>query len=74
MSTKRDAPSSYFKPNRYFLELIVGAGFSRSKSRLIYDALFAQITEALLAEEFTDEEIGMIMGRNVLGLLVLNLP
>ncbi len=33
-----------------------------------------QITEALLAEGFTDEEIGRIMGRNVLRLLIQNLP
>lgn len=34
----------------------------------------AQITDALLAEGFTDEQIGMLMGRNILRLLVLNLP
>ena len=33
-----------------------------------------QITDALLAEGFTDEEIGKIMGRNVLRLLIENLP
>ena len=33
-----------------------------------------QITDALLAEGFTDEEIGKIMGRNVLRLLIQNLP
>ena len=33
-----------------------------------------QITDALLAEGFTDEEIGRIMGRNVLRLLIRNLP
>lgn len=33
-----------------------------------------QITDALIAEEFTDEEIGKIMGRNVLRLLIQNLP
>lgn len=33
-----------------------------------------QITDALLAEGFTDEEIGKIMGRNVLTLLIQNLP
>ena len=33
-----------------------------------------QITDALIAEGFTDEEIGKIMGRNVLRLLVQNLP
>ena len=33
-----------------------------------------QITDALLAEGFTDEEIGRIMGRNVLRLLIQNLP
>jgi membrane dipeptidase len=33
-----------------------------------------QITDALLVEGFTDEEIGRIMGRNVLRLLIQNLP
>jgi membrane dipeptidase len=33
-----------------------------------------QITDALFAEGFTDEEIGKIMGRNVLRLLMQNLP
>jgi membrane dipeptidase len=33
-----------------------------------------QITDALLGEGFTDEEIGKIMGRNVLRLLIQNLP
>lgn len=33
-----------------------------------------QITDALLAEGFTDEEIGKIMGRNVLRVLIQNLP
>ncbi|MEK6288344.1 MAG: dipeptidase [Acidobacteriota bacterium] len=33
-----------------------------------------QITDALLAEGFTDEEIGKVMGRNVLRLLIQNLP
>ncbi|MFY9555011.1 MAG: dipeptidase [Blastocatellia bacterium] len=33
-----------------------------------------QITEALIAEGFTDEEIGKIMGRNVLRVLIENLP
>ncbi|HKP87787.1 MAG TPA: membrane dipeptidase [Blastocatellia bacterium] len=34
----------------------------------------AQITDALLAENFTDAEIELIMGRNVLRLLAQNLP
>jgi membrane dipeptidase len=33
-----------------------------------------QITDALIAEGFSDTDIGMIMGRNVLRLLVQNLP
>ena len=33
-----------------------------------------QITDALLAEGFTDEEIGKVMGRNVLRVLIQNLP
>ncbi len=33
-----------------------------------------QITDALVAEGFTDQEIGMIMGRNTLRLLIENLP
>jgi membrane dipeptidase len=33
-----------------------------------------QITDALIAEGFTDEEIGKLMGRNTLRLLIQNLP
>ena len=33
-----------------------------------------QITDALIGEGFSDEEIGKIMGRNVLKLLIQNLP
>ena len=33
-----------------------------------------QITDALIAEGFSDEDIGKIMGRNVLKLLIQNLP
>ena len=33
-----------------------------------------QITDALLAEGFSDDEIGKIMGRNVLRVLIQNLP
>lgn len=33
-----------------------------------------QITDALIAEGFSDEEIGKIMGRNVLRVLIQNLP
>jgi microsomal dipeptidase-like Zn-dependent dipeptidase len=33
-----------------------------------------QITDALIGEGFTDQEIGMIMGRNTLRLLIENLP
>ena len=33
-----------------------------------------QITDALIGEGFSDEEIGKIMGRNVLRLLIQNLP
>lgn len=33
-----------------------------------------QITDALMAEGFTDEDIGKIMGRNVLRVLIQNLP
>jgi microsomal dipeptidase-like Zn-dependent dipeptidase len=33
-----------------------------------------QITDALLAEGFSDDDIGKIMGRNVLRLLIQNLP
>jgi len=33
-----------------------------------------EITDALIAEGFSDEEIGKIMGRNVLRLLIQNLP
>jgi microsomal dipeptidase-like Zn-dependent dipeptidase len=33
-----------------------------------------QLTDALIEEEFTEEEIGKIMGRNALRLLIQNLP
>jgi membrane dipeptidase len=33
-----------------------------------------QITDALIGEDFSDEDIGKIMGRNVLRLLIQNLP
>jgi nucleoid DNA-binding protein len=42
---------SNYKPNLYFLELIVGAGFSRSKARKIYDSLLTHIMNALAEEE-----------------------
>ncbi|MEW6736760.1 MAG: HU family DNA-binding protein [Acidobacteriota bacterium] len=42
---------SLYKPNRYFLELIVGAGFTRTTARKIYNAFFKHITEALAAGE-----------------------
>src|SRR5690242_1573784 len=57
MSVKKAEPkvepaaSIDFKPNRYFLEMIVGAGFSRRKSRQIYNALLKHITKALMAGE-----------------------
>jgi nucleoid DNA-binding protein len=36
-----------FKPDLYFLELIVGSGFSRSKARKIYNSLLSNIMNAL---------------------------
>jgi len=40
-----------YKPNIHFLELIVGAGFSRSKARKIYDSLLTHIMRALTEGE-----------------------
>src|ERR1051326_4284427 len=50
MSDRETAEPS-FKPNRYFLELIVGAGFTRRKSRQIYNSLLTHIANALAAGE-----------------------
>jgi len=52
----------------------LGSDFDGAVAEPFDTSGLVQITEALLAEGFTDEEIGKIMGRNVLRLLIQNLP
>jgi microsomal dipeptidase-like Zn-dependent dipeptidase len=52
----------------------LGSDFDGAVAEPFDTSGLVQITDALLAEGFTDEEIGKIMGRNVLGLLIQNLP
>lgn len=42
-----DQEHEEFRPNRFFLELIVGAGFTRKKSKIIYNSLITHIANAL---------------------------
>ena len=52
----------------------LGSDFDGAVAEPFDTSGLVQITDALLAEGFTDEEIGKIMGRNVLRLLIENLP
>jgi microsomal dipeptidase-like Zn-dependent dipeptidase len=52
----------------------LGSDFDGAVTEPFDTSGLVQITDALIAEEFTDEEIGKIMGRNVLRLLIQNLP
>ncbi len=52
----------------------LGSDFDGAVAEPFDTSGLVQITDALLAEGFTDEEIGKIMGRNVLRLLIQNLP
>jgi len=52
----------------------LGSDFDGAVTEPFDTSGLVQITDALLAEGFTDEEIGKIMGRNVLRLLIQNLP
>lgn len=52
----------------------LGSDFDGAVAEPFDTSGLVQITDALLAEGFTDEEIGKIMGRNVLRILIQNLP
>jgi membrane dipeptidase len=52
----------------------LGSDFDGAVSEPFDTSGLVQITDALIAEGFTDQEIGKIMGRNVLRLLIQNLP
>jgi microsomal dipeptidase-like Zn-dependent dipeptidase len=52
----------------------LGSDFDGAVAEPFDTSGLVQITDALLAEGFTGEEIGKIMGRNVLRLLIQNLP
>ncbi len=52
----------------------LGSDFDGAVAEPFDTSGLVQITDALLAEGFTDEEIGKIMGRNVLRLLIQKLP
>jgi len=65
---------------RYTVNLVgvdhvgLGSDFDGAVAEPFDTSGLVQITDALLAEGFTEEEIGKIMGRNVLRLLIENLP
>jgi membrane dipeptidase len=52
----------------------LGSDFDGTVAEPFDTSGLVQITDALLADGFTDEEIGQIMGRNVLRLLIQSLP
>ena len=52
----------------------LGSDFDGAVAEPFDTSGLVQITDALIAEGFTEEEIGKIMGRNVLRLLIENLP
>jgi microsomal dipeptidase-like Zn-dependent dipeptidase len=68
------------KAIRYTANLIgvdhvgLGSDFDGAVTTPFDTSGLVQITDALIAEGFTDEEIGKIMGRNTLRLLIQNLP
>jgi membrane dipeptidase len=68
------------KAIRYTADLIgvdhigLGSDFDGAVTEPFDTTGLVQITDALIAEGFTDEEIGKIMGRNTLRLLIQNLP
>src|SRR5713226_1295269 len=65
---------------RYTVNLVgvdhvgLGSDFDGAVTTPFDTSGLVQITDALIAEGFTDEEIGKIMGRNTLRLLIQNLP
>lgn len=54
--------------------LALGSDFDGAVTTPFDTSGLVQITDALIAEGFTDEEIGKIMGRNALRVLIQNLP
>lgn len=68
------------KAIRYAADLVgvdhigLGSDFDGAVTTPFDTSGLVQITDALIAEGFTDEEIGKIMGRNALRLLIQNLP
>ena len=72
--------SAIAKAIRYTANLVgvdhvgLGSDFDGAVTTPFDTTGLVQITDALIAEGFTDEEIGKIMGRNTLRLLLQNLP
>jgi membrane dipeptidase len=72
--------SAIAKAIRYTVNLVgvdhvgLGSDFDGAVTTPFDATGLVQITDALIAEDFTDEEIGRIMGRNTLRLLLQNLP
>ncbi|MEK6322784.1 MAG: dipeptidase [Acidobacteriota bacterium] len=68
------------KAIRYAVNLVgvehvgLGSDFDGAVTTPFDTSGLVQITDALLEEGFSDEEIGKVMGRNVLRLLIQNLP
>ncbi|HJZ69788.1 MAG TPA: dipeptidase [Blastocatellia bacterium] len=68
------------KAIRYAADLVgvdhvgLGSDFDGAVTEPFDTSGLVQVTDALIAEGFTDEEIGKIMGRNALRLLIQNLP
>jgi membrane dipeptidase len=68
------------KAIRYAADLVgvdhvgLGSDFDGAVTTPFDTSGLVQITDALIGEGFTDEEIGKIMGRNALRLLIQNLP
>ena len=68
------------KAIRYAADLVgvdhigLGSDFDGAVTEPFDTSGLVQLTDALIGEGFTDEEIGKIMGRNALRLLIQNLP
>ena len=68
------------KAIRYAADLVgvdhigLGSDFDGAVTEPFDTSGLVQLTDALIAEGFTDEEIGKVMGRNALRLLIQNLP
>jgi len=72
--------SAIAKAIRYAADLVgvdhigLGSDFDGAVTEPFDTSGLVQLTDALIAEGFTDEEIGKIMGHNALRLLIQNLP